>query len=142
MTGLRRAESFPTNSFNFVSAALLSSNSRTASSSRQKARMTRTPVRFSLVRPVTVSRHPCTLPKSGMLRYMMTNTTRKSTGMATVKIRAQRVLIVNAMTMEPSTIKGLRRRRRSPMFTPFCTWLISSVRRVISVSVPRVSSSV
>ena len=40
MTGLRRAESFPTNSFNFVSAALLSSNSRTASSSRQKARMT------------------------------------------------------------------------------------------------------
>ena len=34
--------------------------------------------------------------------------------MATAKIRAQRVLIVNAMTMEPSTIKGLRRRRRSP----------------------------
>ena len=41
--------------------------------------------------------------------------------MATAKISAQRTLMVKAITIEPRTINGLRRRRRSPMFTPFCT---------------------
>ena len=139
---MRSAESFPTNSFSFVSMILLSSNSRTASSSRQKARMTRTPVRFSRVSPVTESRRACTFPNKGMLRYMITNTTRNNIGIATAKIRAHLVLMVKAMTMDPSTTNGLRRRSLSPILTPFCTWLISSVRRVIRVSVPRVSSSV
>ena len=38
--------------------------------------------------------------------------------MATTKIRAQRRLMVKAMTMEPRTINGLRRRRRSPDIQP------------------------
>ena len=35
--------------------------------------------------------------------------------------RAQRTLMVNAITMEPRTIKGLRSSSLSPMFSPFCT---------------------
>ena len=38
-------------------------------------------------------------------------------------------------------MNGLRRNSRSAMFTPFCTWLISLVMRVMSVLVPAVSIS-
>ena len=40
-----------------------------------------------------------------MLRYIITKTTRKRTGIATTNTRAQRTLMVNAITMEPRTIK-------------------------------------
>ena len=57
------------------------------------------------------------------------------------KISAQETLTVNAMTIAPNTINGLRSNRRSARFSPFWIWLISSVRRVISVPVPRRSNS-
>ena len=121
---------------------LLISNSFTDSSSRQNARMTRTPVRFSRVSPVTRSRAACTFLKSGMLTSIMKMTPTNKSGIATTNTSAHLKLMVNAMIMEPMTMNGLRRRRRSPMLIPFCTWLISSVIRVIRVSVPIVSSSV
>ena len=49
---------------------------------------------------------------------------------------------VKAITIAPSTTKGERKSRRSVMFTPVCTWFMSVVMRLMSVAVPRVSSSV
>ena len=69
------------------------------------------------------------------------NTTTLSSGMATTKIHAARTLTVNAMIMAPNTTNGLRRNRRKNRFSPFCTWLMSLVMRVIKVLVPRVSIS-
>ena len=72
---------------------------------------------------------------------MIKKTTAANTGIAAAKISAQETLTVNAMTIAPNTINGLRSNRRSARFSPFWIWLISSVRRVISVPVPRRSSS-
>ena len=136
-----RAEIRPTKRLSLVSARLLSSNSSTDCSSRQKARITRTPVRFSRVSAVTRSSPAWTLPKSGMLMSMMPKTTAKRTGMVTAKTRALRKSMVKAITMAPRTMKGLRSRSRRPRFRPFCTWLTSSESRVMRVSLPRRSSS-
>ena len=92
--------------------------------------------------PVTRSSPACTLLNSGMLTSMMANTTANSTGMATAYTSAHFTSMVNAIIIAPNTTNGLLNSSRSPMFTPFCTWLMSSVRRVIIVSEPRVSSSV
>ena len=137
-----RAEIRPTKRLSFVRARLLASKSETDCSSRQKARITRTPVRFSRVSAVTRSSPAWTLPKSGMLMSMMPKTTAKRTGMVTAKTRALRKSMVKAITMAPRTMKGLRSRRRRPRLRPFCTWLMSSERRVMRVSLPRRSSSV
>ena len=72
----------------------------------------------------------------------MPNTTTDSAGMATTNVIASRVSIVNAMTAAPSTMNGERKNRRSVRFTPDCTWLMSLVRRVMSVDVPMRSSAV
>ena len=111
----------PTNSFSFVSARLLSSNSATDCASRRNARITRTPVRFSRVRPVTRSKPDCAFLNSGILTSMMKKVTASSTGIDTAKMTAQRALIVKAMTIAPTTMNGLRSKRRKPMFRPFCT---------------------
>ena len=58
------------------------------------------------------------------------------------KIIAQRVSMVNAITIAPKTTNGERSSRRRHMFTPVCTWLMSLFMRVMSVEVPTVSSSV
>ena len=73
---------------------------------------------------------------------MMPYTTSARIGIVTTKTSAARTLIVNAMIIEPNTMNGLRKRRRSPMLRPVCAWLISLVRRVISVLVPIRSSCV
>ena len=104
--------------------------------------MTRTPVRFSLVSPVTRSSPACTFLNSGILISIMENTTTNRIGTVTTKISAQRTLMVNAITIAPITTNGLLSNRRSPILIPFCTWFTSSVSLVISVSVPSVSSSV
>ena len=49
--------------------------------------------------------------------------------------------ILSAMTTAPTTMNGDLRNRRRNIFTPFCTRLMSLVRRVISVEVPTVSST-
>ena len=59
--------------------------------------------------------------------------------MATTKIKALFTSMVNAMIMAPNTMIGERRNRRSTIFTPDCTWLISLVMRVIMVEVPALS---
>ena len=45
-------------------------------------------------------------------------------------------VINNAIAIAPKTMKGERRKRRSVMLTPVCTWLMSLVMRVIIVEVP------
>lgn len=82
------------------------------------------------------------LLNSGMLTSIMPNTATNRIGIVTRNTMAHFTLTVNAITTEPNTINGLRSSRRRPMLIPFCTWLISLIRRVISVSVPMVSSSV
>ena len=49
--------------------------------------------------------------------------------------------MVNAMTVAPSTMNGERKNRRSTRFTPDWAWLMSLVRRVMSVAVPMRSSA-
>ena len=50
--------------------------------------------------------------------------------------------MTNARISAPMTINGQRSKRRSVMFTPFCSWFTSLVMRVTSVGVPMPSSSV
>ena len=106
-------------------------------SSCTKARITRTPDRFSRVAPVTPSRFSRTLFCSGMLPRMMPKTIRNSTRMTPAKIRALPESMVKAMISAPKTTKGERSSRRKPRLIPVCTWLISPVIRVISVEVPK-----
>lgn len=49
VAGFKSAESRPTNSFKWVKSLFFWSNSETSDFSREKARITLTPVRFSLV---------------------------------------------------------------------------------------------
>ena len=72
----------------------------------------------------------------------MPKTMTASTGIATAKTSAALTSIVNAIIIAPNTINGERKNRRSTRLTPFCTWLMSLVIRVISVDVPMVSISV
>ena len=72
----------------------------------------------------------------------MPKTMTASTGIATTKTSAALTSIVNAIIIAPNTINGERKNRRSTRLTPFCTWLMSLVIRVISVDVPMVSISV
>ena len=121
VSGFMSAEMRPTNRLSFVRPRFFSSNSATDCSSRQNARMTRTPVRFSRVSAVTRSSPACALPKSGMLTIMMPNVTAKSIGMVTANTSAHLTLIVKAMIIAPNTMNGLRKSRRNPMFRPVCT---------------------
>ena len=66
----------------------------------------------------------------------------QSRGIITTNTSAARAFTVNAMIMAPNTTKGERRSRRSVRLTPFCTWFISLVIRVIIADVPSVSISV
>jgi len=73
---------------------------------------------------------------------MIPNTITASTGIAAANTSAALTSMVNAMIMAPNTMNGERKNNLSTRFTPFCTWLISLVIRVISVEVPSSSSSV
>ena len=72
---------------------------------------------------------------------MMPKTITASTGIATTKMSAAFTLIVKAMIIAPKTMKGERRKRRRKRLTPFCTWLMSEVMRVMRVPVPALSRS-
>ena len=56
--------------------------------------------------------------------------------MTATKTSATFASTVNAIAIAPKTMKGERRKRRSVMLTPVCTWLISLVMRVIIVEAP------
>ena len=56
-----------------------------------------------------------------MLAIMMPYTTTESTGIATTKTSAAFTLIVNAITIEPKTMNGLRSNSRSAILRPVCT---------------------
>ena len=142
VSGFIRPEIFPTNFCISVRRSFFSRKCVCSCSSRQNARITRTPVRFSRVSPSTLSRAPCTRRYSGMVQIIMPNTTTESIGIATTKIIAAFTSTVNAIIIAPNTMNGERRNRRSTRFTPDCTWLISLVILVISVDVPRLSISV
>ncbi len=60
--------------------------------------------------------------------------------MAAANTRAARRSMVKARIRLPNTMKGERRKSRSAMFTPFCTWFTSLVMRVMRVEVPTPSS--
>ncbi len=67
---------------------------------------------------------------------MIPMTTTARAGMVTVKISAHFTSTLKAMIMAPKTMMGERKKRRSTMLTPFCTWLTSALMRVIMVDVP------
>ena len=121
---------------------MLSSNSATDCSSLQKALITLTPVRFSIVSLVTLSSPDCTFLKSGILTSIIDNITTKSTGIVTTNTMAHFTLIVKAITIAPITINGLLSISRKAILRPFCTKFTSSVSLVINVSEPKVSISV
>ena len=138
---MRSADILPTNTWIFTSRLFSSSKATVSFFCRLKARITRTPSRFSRVVNSTRSSWRCTFLYNGMLTSRMPNTTMQSTGIVTANTMAVRTSTVNAMIMAPNTTKGDRSSRRRVMFTPFCTWLMSLVMRVISVEVPTVSIS-
>ena len=135
-----RAEMRPTYFCISVRASFFSSKEAISASSLPKARSTRTPVRFSLVVPSTLSSRPCTFLYRGMLRSMMPNTTTDSTGMANANHSAACASMVKAMIMAPNTTKGERKSSRKARFSPVCTWFMSLVMRVIRVEMPTLSS--
>ena len=98
---VQQREIRPTNSFSFVSARLLASNSSTAPPAAERADHAHAGQVLARVRPVTRSSPVCAFLNSGMLTSMMKNVTASSTGIDTAKTTAQWALIVNAMTIAP-----------------------------------------
>ena len=124
-----------------VSSSFFCLKRASSSSSLQKARITRIPVRFSLAVRRTSSSFACTDFIIGIFRYMMPKTTIDNRMIAPTKLSAALKSIVNAMIMAPNTTNGERRNSLSAILTPFCSRLISLVIRVIIVEVPIVSTS-
>ena len=121
VSGFVSPEIIPANFCKAVSRSFPSKKASFSLSSRLKARMTRTPVRFSLVIFKIVSSAPCTFLYIGFVTPMTVKTTRDKSGIVTTKMSAACTSMVNAMTMAPNTINGERRNRRSTMLMPFCT---------------------
>ena len=140
--GLSSAEIFPDNTWIASSAALASPNSCCSFSSSPKALVTRTPVSAERVFDVTWSRLPCTFLYIGMVRRMITYTTRDSSNTVTPKVTVALLSMEIAMITAPATTKGERSNKRRNMFTPPCSVLISEVSLVTNVEVPSVSISV
>ena len=135
------AEIRPTKSCTLVSISLLSLNSFISSSSLPNARITRAPVKFSLVLPSTRSKDACTRLYSGIVTSITPNTTTDNRGIVITNIIAAFTSTVKAIIIAPKTTNGDRIKRRSTMFTPDWSWLTSLVIRVISVDVPISSKS-
>ena len=142
VSGFISAENLPTNICILFNARLASSNCSFSSASLLKARITRTPVRFSRVMPSTRSRLACTFLYKGMLISITPNMTIDKSGIATTKIRAAFTSMVKAMIIAPNTINGERKNNRSTRLTPDWIWLMSLVILVIRLVVPSVSISV
>ena len=121
VTGFISADILPTYFCASVSSSLIPLNSLTSCSSRQKALITLTPVKFSLVFAVTLSRKFCTCLYNGMLISIMAKTTIANAGIAPTKTKALLTSIVNAIIIAPKTIKGERKKSLKNRFTPFCT---------------------
>ena len=121
MAGFISAFSLPTRTLRRFTLSLASSNSAISSCSLQKARITRTPLRFSRVLPSSLSSAACALVNSGMDLVMMPKTMRLNTGSVAAKMSALFTSMVKAMSMAPSTMKGLLKSRRRARFNPFCT---------------------
>ena len=111
-------------------------------SSLPNARITRTPVRSSLVASVILSSFCCVRLYNGAVSFITPNTIINSTTIAATNSNAIFALIVNAMIIAPNTMNGLLMKRRNVIFSPFCTWFTSLVIRVISVAAPVWSNSV
>ena len=116
-----RAEIRPASSWRRVSSWVLPQKVSTSLSSLQKARSTRTPVRFCRVAEVTWSRPACTCLYLGMVISIMPNTITQSTGITPTNTSAAWASMVKAMIMAPNTTKGDRSSRRRHRFTPLCT---------------------
>ena len=109
---------------------------RFSSSSRPKARITRTPDRFSRVCSVSLSSTACMRLYMGEVRFISVNTMTDSRSIVNTNITDTRAFTAKAIIIAPNTIKGERRNRRRNRLSPFCTWFMSPVMRVISVSSP------
>ena len=118
VNGFIKAEIFPTKVCSLVNCSFSALKWLISSSSLLNARITRTPVRFSLVIPSTRSSCDCTFLYSGMLESIMPNTTTDRSGIVITKIMAALKSIVNAIIIEPNTMNGERMNRRSTRFVP------------------------
>ena len=107
----------------------------------RKARTTRAPERFSRVISATRSVFFWMVLKKGTERLMTIYSTSATKGTmarnTSDRCRSMRMAMITA----PMTRKGARTTRRISMATAVCSWLMSEVMRVMSVGVPKRSSS-
>ena len=118
VTGFISAPIVPAFSLPFVKARFFSRKFLRSSSSLQKARTTRTPVKFSRAASTTLSDFSCAFLYSGVVMPMMSATATNSAGITAANTHADGGSIKNAAIIAPNTIKGERRNRRRNMFTP------------------------
>ena len=119
--GFMSAATLPTFICAFAREEFIFVNFSFCISSLPKARMTRTPPRFSRVAPVTSSRFFCTFLYIGAVINIIPKTITNITIIATTKIKAICGFIVKAIIIAPNTINGLLKNRRRNIFAPFCT---------------------
>ena len=101
--------------------------------------MTRTPSKFSRASVNSPSNRLCTSRYIGSVRRISPATISDSNRITAANRAIARNEIVPAMIIAPITTKGERKKRRSTMLIPPCTWFRSLVRRVSRADAPILS---
>ena len=117
VAGFMTADILPAISWMCLCLSVSSSKFTISRSSRPKARITLTPVKFSLVRPKSLSRAACTFLNLGMVRPKSENTMMNKTGITTANMTAAFASTVNAMIRAPNTMIGERKNSRRKRLT-------------------------
>ena len=141
VAGFSIADSRPTRIAVRVWSSVASSKRPCSSPVRAKARITRTPDRFSRSTSVSRSSFFCTCRCSFMVLRITRVITTTNSGIATMMTSDSFRSMVIAMMMPPMHKKGARITRRISIATAYCSWLTSPVTRLISDGVPKRSSS-
>ena len=141
VTGFKIAEIFPAITALSESLPLSLISSFFSSSCFEKARITRTPSRFSLVSREILSRPFCIFLYIGTVFFITHTIISVIIGAAIRKIIDSIKSRVIDMTAAPTIRNGARTARRINIFTPFWASTVSFVIRVIRDEVPNLSIS-
>ncbi len=125
--------------FTRICSSLATVNLCFSRSPRTKAFTTRTPLRFSLITPLTLSSFSWTRWKRGSPLRIIKTTLKKSKGRATTRIRAILISISKIINRLPAASKGARTSMRRDIMTIIWTCVTSLVNLVISDSVLNLS---
>ena len=119
VTGFSSADSRPTRMAAAVCSSVLSEKRRRSSCVRAKARITRTPERFSRRIRVSLSSLPCTVRCIGTVWRITSTMTNTNSGTAATITRESRQSMTSAMIIPPIQRKGARITRRMSIATAY-----------------------